>query len=166
LSKARKQKSSLEPSIAKAFAHPLRVQILTILTERVSSPSLLSKELSQSLNLVAYHVRVLEKYDCIELVETKPRRGATEHFYRATGNQLLSDSEWARFEALDDRHVSRTSLIVDEEGWREVTKVVEDARARLAAAQDSAAKRLKRSGEPGATAKVEILHSKIQKSDS
>ena len=42
------------------------------------------------------HVRVLEKYDCIELVDTKQRRGATEHFYRATRRQFLSNREWAR----------------------------------------------------------------------
>ena len=91
-----KKKDGVEQIVAKAFAHPLRVQILIILNERVASPNLLAQELDQSLNLVAYHVRVLEKYDCIELVDTKQRRGATEHFYRATRRQFLSDSEWAR----------------------------------------------------------------------
>ena len=76
-----KKKDGVEQIVAKAFAHPLRVQILIILNERVASPNLLAQELDQSLNLVAYHVRVLEKYDCIELVDTKQRRGATEHFY-------------------------------------------------------------------------------------
>src|ERR1700761_9561038 len=79
-----KKKDGVEQIVAKAFAHPLRGQILIILNERVASPNLLAQELDQSLNLVAYHVRVLEKYDCIELVDTKQRRGATEHFYRAT----------------------------------------------------------------------------------
>lgn len=157
--KARKKKASLEQSVAKAFAHPLRVRILAVLNERVSSPNQLSKELDESLNLVAYHVRVLEKHGCIELVETKPRRGATEHFYRAIGHQLLSDSEWARFEALDDRHVSRTDLIVDRTGWGEMTAVLGDAVARLAAIEAEAAKRLRASGEPGTPARVEILHS-------
>ena len=91
-----KSANDVEQVVAKAFAHPLRVQILIILNERVASPNLLAQELDQSLNLVAYHVRVLEKYDCIELVDTKQRRGATEHFYRATRRQFLSDSEWSR----------------------------------------------------------------------
>ena len=91
-----KQKDDVEQIVAKAFAHPLRVQILIILNERVASPNLLAQELERSLNLVAYHVRVLEKYDCIELVDTKQRRGATEHFYRATRRQFLSDAEWSR----------------------------------------------------------------------
>src|SRR4051795_6561145 len=137
-----KQKDDVEQIVAKAFAHPLRVQILIILNERVASPNLLAQELDQSLNLVAYHVRVLEKYDCIELVDTKQRRGATEHFYRATRRQFLSDSEWERmpeslrpglsgamlkavfddieeavtgntFDRFEDRHLSRVPMVVD-----------------------------------------------------
>src|SRR5215218_6398905 len=94
-----KKAEDVEQIVAKAFAHPLRVQILIILNERVASPNLLAQELDQSLNLVAYHVRVLEKYDCIELVDTKQRRGATEHFYRATRRQFLSDDQWSRMPA-------------------------------------------------------------------
>lgn len=159
--RARKKKTSLEQSVAKAFAHPLRVRILAALDDGVSSPILLSKELDESLNLVAYHVRVLERHGCIELVETKPRRGATEHFYRATGHRLLSDSEWARFEALDDRHISRADLLVDRTAWSEVTAVLGEAMARLAAIEAEAAKRLRANGEPGTRARVEILHSQL-----
>lgn len=147
--------------MAKAFAHPLRVRILAVLNERVASPNLLSKDLEESLNLVAYHVRVLEKHGCVELVETKPRRGATEHFYRATGRRFLSDSEWARFEALDDRHVSRTDLLVDQAGWGEVSAVLGEATARLAKIEAKAAKRLRASGKAGTPTRVEILHSQL-----
>ena len=89
-------KNAVDQRIAKAFAHPLRVQILIILNERVASPNKLAKELGESLNLVAYHVRVLEKFECIELVKTKQRRGATEHFYRATRRQFFTDQEWEK----------------------------------------------------------------------
>ena len=146
--------------VAKAFAHPLRVEILIILNERVASPNLLAQELGQSLNLVAYHVRVLEKYDCIELVDTKQRRGATEHFYRATRRQFLSDAEWSRMpeilrpaisgamlrsvfqdieeavrsgtlDEVEDRHLSRTPMVVDKQGWDDVASLLEwDARSR------------------------------------
>ncbi len=33
---------------------------------------------------LAYHIRVLRQLGFIELVETRQRRGALEHFYRAT----------------------------------------------------------------------------------
>jgi predicted ArsR family transcriptional regulator len=182
-----KKKDGVEQIVAKAFAHPLRVQILIILNERVASPNLLAQELDQSLNLVAYHVRVLEKYDCIELVDTKQRRGATEHFYRATRRQFLSDSEWARMpqslrpglsgamlksmfddieEAVksgsmdekEDRHLSRTPMVVDQKGWDEVSALLTETLDKVFEIQGEAAKRLSEAGEDGMLSKVEMLH--------
>ncbi len=184
-----KNNENVEQIVAKAFAHPLRVRILIILNERVASPNLLSQELDQSLNLVAYHVRVLEKYDCIELVDTKQRRGATEHFYRATRRQFLTDSEWARmpeslrpgisgamlkslFEDVDaaaqsgtleereDRHLSRTPMVVDEQGWKDVAELLAGALDRLFEIQAEANDRLAISGEKGMLSKVAIMHFK------
>lgn len=72
--------------LAKAQAHPMRVAIIALMGDKKQmSPMQLSTALDESLNLVAYHVRVLEKYGCVELVDTEQRRGATEHFYRSTG---------------------------------------------------------------------------------
>jgi DNA-binding transcriptional ArsR family regulator len=70
--------------IAKALSHALRVQLLTILNDRMASPNELSKELGEGLSQVSYHVKVLKGYDMIEMVKTEPRRGAVEHYYRAT----------------------------------------------------------------------------------
>jgi len=184
-----KKKENVEQIVAKAFAHPLRVQILIILNERVASPNLLSQELGQSLNLVAYHVRVLEKYDCIELVDTKQRRGATEHFYRATRRQFLTDSEWARMpeslkpgitgsilksiigdideaaqsgslEELDDRHLSRTPMVVDRQGWSDVATLLAETLDRVLEIQAETNERLASSGEEGMLSKVAIMHFK------
>ena len=184
-----KKKDGVEQIVAKAFAHPLRVQILIILNERVASPNLLSQELDQSLNLVAYHVRVLEKYDCIELVDTKQRRGATEHFYRATRRQFLTDSEWARmpsalrpglsgamlksvfddieeavnkgtFDELEDRHLSRVPMVVDKQAWGDVVELLNTTLDRVLEIQAEASQRLAESGEEGMITKVEMLHFK------
>ncbi|HYJ21473.1 MAG TPA: winged helix-turn-helix domain-containing protein [Solirubrobacterales bacterium] len=184
-----KKKDGVEQIVAKAFAHPLRVQILIILNERVASPNLLSQELDQSLNLVAYHVRVLEKYDCIELVDTKQRRGATEHFYRATRRQFLSDAEWARmpealrpglsgamlkavfddieeavskgtFDELEDRHLSRVPMVVDKQGWGDVTTLLLGTLDRLLEIQAESSERIANGDEPGMLTKVEMLHFK------
>ena len=184
-----KKKDGVEQIVAKAFAHPLRVQILIILNERVASPNLLSQELDQSLNLVAYHVRVLEKYDCIELVDTKQRRGATEHFYRATRRQFLTDSEWSRmpqalrpglsgamlkavfddieeavskntFDEVEDRHLSRTPMVVDEQGWAETATLLGETLDQVLAIQAAASERLANSDETGLLSKVQILHFK------
>ena len=187
--KNKKQQDGVEQLVAKAFAHPLRVQILIILNERVASPNLLAQELDQSLNLVAYHVRVLEKYDCIELVDTKQRRGATEHFYRATRRQFLSDKEWSRLpEALrpgvssamlkavfqdieeaagagtldevEDLHLSRTPMVVDKKGWDDVSALLADTLDRVLEIQAESSARLAGSDEGSMLSKVEILHFK------
>lgn len=184
-----KKKDDVEQIVAKAFAHPLRVQILIILNERVASPNLLAQELDQSLNLVAYHVRVLEKYDCIELVDTKQRRGATEHFYRATRRQFLTDSEWSRlpeslrpglsgamlkalfddveeavsggtFDELSDRHLSRTPMVVDQRGWDDTAALLGDTLDRILEIQAESSQRLAESGEEGMLAKAMMLHFK------
>ncbi|HVD86202.1 MAG TPA: winged helix-turn-helix domain-containing protein [Solirubrobacterales bacterium] len=187
--KTKHKKDGVEQIVAKAFAHPLRVQILIILNERVASPNLLAQELDQSLNLVAYHVRVLEKYDCIELVDTKQRRGATEHFYRATRRQFLSDDEWSRmpkslrpgmagavlksvFEDIEDAskcgtldevediHLSRTPMVVDRQGWDDVSETLKGALDRLLEIQTEASERIAAGEEQGILSKVHMLHFK------
>jgi DNA-binding transcriptional ArsR family regulator len=189
LPKTKNKKEGVEQIVAKAFAHPLRVQILIILNEKVASPNMLAQQLEQSLNLVAYHVRVLEKYDCIELVDTKQRRGATEHFYRATRRQFLSDDEWSRMPAslrpgmagavlksvfedleaaskagtldeVDDMHLSRTPMVLDSKGWNDVSETLKGALDRLLEIQTEASQRIAESGEEGTLAKVHLMHFK------
>src|SRR4051812_48168806 len=83
-----------EARIAKALAHPLRARILQRLGERVASPGDLAVELDAPLGVVSYHVRMLRDYDCVELVRTEPRRGALQHFYKATARPQLEESQW------------------------------------------------------------------------
>lgn len=71
--------------LARAVAHPLRISILEVLGiegGRVMSPTDLSHELQVYLSKLDYHVDRLHKAGLIELVRTRPARGATEHFYR------------------------------------------------------------------------------------
>lgn len=192
--KTKNTKDGVEQIVAKAFAHPLRVQILIILNERVASPNMLAQQLGESLNLVAYHVRVLEKYDCIELVDTKQRRGATEHFYRAIRRQLLSDDQWAKMPAslrpgmaaailksifedietaskggtldqVDDAHVSRTPMVLDQQGWSDVSDLLNGALNRLLEIQAEASERIAAGSEEGVLAKVHLLHFKSPTAD-
>jgi DNA-binding transcriptional ArsR family regulator len=74
---------SLDPRLTKALSNEVRARALELLAEGAQSPKLIAAELELDLRSVAYHVRVLEKLGCIELVETLPRRGAVEHVYRA-----------------------------------------------------------------------------------
>jgi DNA-binding transcriptional ArsR family regulator len=75
---------SLDPRLAKALSNDVRARALELFAEGSKSPKSIAAELELDLRSVAYHVRVLRKLECIELVETLPRRGAVEHVYRAT----------------------------------------------------------------------------------
>jgi DNA-binding transcriptional ArsR family regulator len=142
-----KDTHELDSNIVKALSHPLRMRILTRLNEGVASPNEMAKEFDESLPLVSYHVRILRELECIELVRTTPRRGAIEHHYRALTRPFLDDDDWAQlppsarkavsntvlskalsdvrnavaagtFDDRADRHLSYTSLLLDEQGWR------------------------------------------------
>jgi DNA-binding transcriptional ArsR family regulator len=139
--------------MAKALAHPLRVQLLSLLNEGVASPNELAKKLDEPLTNVSYHVRMLHDLGCIELVETEPRRGALEHYYRAIVRPFFADKDWKRlpknargsisdavlqlvwddsaeaiktglFDEREDRHLSRSVLCVDEEGWEALNELL------------------------------------------
>ena len=167
-----------EARIAKALAHPLRARILQRLGERVASPGDLAVELGAPLGVVSYHVRMLRDYECVELVRTEPRRGALQHFYRATARPNLDESQWRTLPSglrreltgetiqalvndlaqaadggtLEDPEVvlTRTPLELDEKGWKKLNKLMAKTLDQaLAIASESSARR-----NEGATGEV------------
>ena len=89
----------LPERLAKVFSHPLRAQLLASLNEQPGSPNDLMERLAgrgeeQSLNLIAYHVRVLHRYDAIQLIDTESVRGATKHIYAANRKMLIDGDDW------------------------------------------------------------------------
>jgi len=141
--------------MAKALSHPLRSMILARLNEKVASPSELAEELDAPLGTVSYHVRTLVNLDCIELVSTRPRRGAVEHHYRAIQRAWGDDATWellppsarrgfaaewfkeafgdARaaiddggFEHRPDCQMYFTRLSLDERAWAKLAKRIDD----------------------------------------
>jgi DNA-binding transcriptional ArsR family regulator len=84
----------VDEEMAKALAHPVRIAILAALNKRVMSPSSFAKRFDEKLGNVSYHFRVLQKYELIEEVETRPVRGAVEHFYRAVKRVLFDGKAW------------------------------------------------------------------------
>jgi DNA-binding transcriptional ArsR family regulator len=79
---------SIDQRLAKALSNSLRAKALDLIAEGVSSPKSIAESLDVDLPTVAYHVRVLKQLGCIELVETKTRRGAVEHIYRVAARAL------------------------------------------------------------------------------
>lgn len=87
----RRRPVSIDQQLAKALSSELRAQALTLISKGIASPKLIAAELDLDLRNVAYHVRVLKRLGCIELVETEKRRGAVEHIYRVTERALGKD---------------------------------------------------------------------------
>lgn len=135
----------LRERLMRGMCHALRYQILTHLNDREWSPNELSDQLAEGLSQVSYHVNVLKDYGLIELTKTMPRRGAVEHFYRATtrtiiglemakeiprsGRQMLiggileevnedvnESLKTGLYDSRDDYHAVRIPMILDERG--------------------------------------------------
>lgn len=75
---------SIDQRLAKALSSSLRARALALIAEGVASPRAIAEKLDLDVRTVAYHVRVLRELGCVELVETKQRRGAVEHVYAVT----------------------------------------------------------------------------------
>jgi DNA-binding transcriptional ArsR family regulator len=166
-----KQAARIDQELVKALAHPLRVQILEELQSRVASPSELSKEMEQSLGVISYHANMLVKCGCLELVDTQPRRGAIEHFYRATPRSFIGHQDWRRaprsvrggvtdaafgsfvekaaaaaeagtIDSRDDTTLNWMPMTVDDTGWTEIAAIMETARKQLTDVHQRSSKRL------------------------
>lgn len=171
---------AIDQRLVRALAHPLRIQILEVLTERVASPNLIAEELNTGLSHVAYHTRALDRCGCLELVETAQRRGATEHYYKAKPHAFLGDRAWrkvprsvrgavtaatlqtfldkavAALEAgtIDDREDTTLNWMpvhLDEQGWRAVTAILAEATERVLQAQEDADQRAAKSDQDART---------------
>jgi DNA-binding transcriptional ArsR family regulator/tetrahydromethanopterin S-methyltransferase subunit G len=160
-----------DPRLVKAMAHPLRVQILGILEQRVASPRELADELEAPLGNVSYHVRTLSSLGLIKLVKKTPRRGAIEHYYEARGRAVVTDRAWAEVPEIvkralvgatlgevservneaaakggfdrADAHLTSPRVIVDEQGFRELSTALNDLFDRVDKIQRESTKRLK-----------------------
>jgi len=181
-----KSSRGVNQALVKSLAHELRAEILAILNERMASPNELAKELGEGLSQVSYHVKVLKDYEVIRLVKTEPRRGAVEHYYRATSRAYLTDRDWhelpksAReamsadlfqmilddvvasledevFDEREDRHMSWTPMMVDEQGWKEINGILDATLKQVLKAQAASVKRLAKSKEDGINMSVSML---------
>jgi DNA-binding transcriptional ArsR family regulator len=162
--------------LVKGLSHRLRAECLTMLAERVASPRELAEALDEDLSNVSYHVRVLNELGLIELVKEEPVRGAVAHFYKAVERPLFSAAEaekmppevqkafsahsWDRLiedatEALEvgsfhsrpDWNLTRTTLLVDSEGFARLSKAMDELLELVFDEQTASAVRLNKSGE-------------------
>jgi DNA-binding transcriptional ArsR family regulator len=146
------------------------------LAERVASPRELAEELGEDLSNVSYHVRVLSELGLIELVREESVRGAVAHYYKAVERPLLGSEEWERlspevrkaisvygwdalikdagkaiekgtFDNRSDRHLTRTSLLLDSEGFHRLSKAMDGLLEMILEEQAASAARREKTGE-------------------
>src|SRR4051795_4839182 len=168
---------AIDQRIMKALSHPLRVRMLTLLNQKVSSPSELAHDLDEPLGNVSYHMRFLADLKMVKLVRTEPRRGAVEHYYQALEPPQVSGDDWAQLPASlrrtlsdgvvgqiakdlsgaaksggfdrENMHVSRHAMVLDQEGWDELSALLTDLQHRVRSIQDESSDRLSRAGDGG-----------------
>jgi DNA-binding transcriptional ArsR family regulator len=175
----KKLKQVIDPTVAKAFTHPLRGHVwVTVCEKGIASPTEIADELDLEVSEVSYHFRELRKRKLIRLVHTVPRRGFDEHFYEpCTPVFHFDDFDWMKIPApirstfsadmlrqiveeligalnagsfdARSRHLSRTWLLVDERGWKELMRAMQAALDRIQAIQERCDKRRETSSEPG-----------------
>src|SRR5215204_2114010 len=162
----------------KAMSHPLRAAVLRILAERTASPAEMARDLNEELSNVSYHAKQLVEFECAELVSTRPVRGALEHFYRATARHLIDTEEWEELDPLvaedlvcefmqkilddfvasaragivgsdKDFQLTRTLLVLDEQGLQEVLEAHERTRLEILEIEARSTARLVEAGESG-----------------
>jgi DNA-binding transcriptional ArsR family regulator len=155
---------SLDESLIKGLAHPLRWRLLETLTERgESSPVELARLLDQPLATVSHHIRVLRDANCIELTRTEQRRGAIEHYYRALMPAFFDAEQWRHVPTVFRRglaaqlfrriieeataagtrgafdeprsHIDRLFVELDDQGWSDASEALLDALRRIQAIQ-------------------------------
>jgi len=160
-----------ERKIAHAVIHPVRLDALSILYERVASPKEIHRVLKVPLATVSFHVSELLADGAIELIKTEPRRGAVEHYYRANLRPEVSDEEWralpkgsrrgiaatflqaivaeslaslrhGEMEVDDNLHLTWMPMRLDAQGHKEVAELQAEVLKRLVALKAESEKRL------------------------
>lgn len=159
-----------DPRLVKAYAHPLRIEILNLLDNRVASPKQIAAELETPLPNTAYHVRQLASLGLVELVRRTVRGGAVEHHYTTKVRPTIPDELWSELPdvvrraamggavqqalgemihavdeggfARDDAEFSRTSARLDAKGWEAVARELRKAVKRIDSIIESTEARL------------------------
>lgn len=142
-----------DAALGAIVAHPVRCRLIAIFAVRVASPNEIAQELGMPVGDVSYHVRTLKDAGIIELVEERPVRGSTEHFYRTVINNIVLSEEDYESLSLEQRvafarqafqlataeasfsletkkfgerhnhHIARVPFSVDERAWDELSKL-------------------------------------------
>jgi DNA-binding transcriptional ArsR family regulator len=128
-------KQIIDPTLAKAFTHPLRSHVWVTICERgIVSPKEIAEEIGLEVSEVSYHFRGLKDRRLIRLVRIERRRGFVEHFYAPMAPPFFFERAW---------------LEVDNQGWEEAMLTVREAHEHLLEIEARSARRRGSSSRKG-----------------
>jgi DNA-binding transcriptional ArsR family regulator len=172
--------------VVRALASPTRIRILDAMGEGSANPRQLGARIGGSPGVIAYHLRVLRATGCVRLVEDAPVGAALERPYElaptATPTHRLvpprgGDSgpghpSASIVQSVLDRgrrrrgenllgerkeQLSCGSIVVDKQGWQEISTAIGEALDRISTAQERSAERLSTGAEKGIEATIAVL---------
>jgi hypothetical protein len=173
----------------------MRARILAILNERVASPNEIAEMIDERLPNVSYHVRPCWTSAASNSSTPAQRRGAIEHYYRAVVRPFFTESDWKRipksgrqaisdtllhgiwddvsgaieagaFDSRTDRHLAHTPMLLDEQGWSELARVMTRTLGEVEKIQSQSARRLKKSEDAGVPTSVVLMQFETPSDDS
>jgi DNA-binding transcriptional ArsR family regulator len=169
-----------------AMKHPTRAYAVTILNERVACAAEIGREIGKPARHVSYHLKQLEKLDVIELVKVESTAGGrtTGRYYRALARSWFDPESWDQIESkhqpgitadilsscnsdlalainsggihLVDSHISRTPLLLDPVGYRELVDRLDTLLPEVIEMQQQSAARMARNND-AVLAKIHII---------
>ncbi|HEX5763089.1 MAG TPA: winged helix-turn-helix domain-containing protein [Solirubrobacterales bacterium] len=172
--------------VVRALGNPTRIRILDAIEDEPASPREIAARTGGSPGVIAYHLRVLRATGCVRVVEDDPVGAASERAYELTPSarptRRLARARWTssssghppasviqsvlergtrhRGENLfgeRQQQLSCASILVDRQGWQEISSAIGDALERIADAEQSAAQRLSDCTEPGIEATIAVM---------
>jgi len=154
------RKTSLDRQLGSVVSCPNTIEALTILSEESASPAEIAAVTDMSTSTASYHVKKLVELGMVELLEEHDTGRAIRHVYRATVLPIVSNAEFqklsfeqrqrlsiwifqlvlmdaarsfdaALFDAWPSNHLSRTAMLLDQQGSDEVAAIQDKALAAI-----------------------------------
>lgn len=171
--------------VVRALTNPTRIRILDALGEGPASPRELSARIDVAPGVVDYHLRVLRATGCIQLTEPEKIGPAGDRPYElaatATPTRWLARPKLVHsgpghppaafvqsilqhgaphrgedFLGARKDQMSCASIVVDKQGWREISAAIGEAMDRISTAHRESTARMADSEEEGIEATIAV----------
>jgi DNA-binding MarR family transcriptional regulator len=173
---SRKRREAGKKRRQKTRANSLRVRIIAACNQREVTPKEIAEQEKVPVATVNYHFHALEKEGWLRISRKEPARGFQRHFYVADRQKVITDQEFDKMNAKEQREVSEATLRdfldrckealeagtmdrrsdshlswspfqLDEQGWKDLMNEGERVMERSFEIQEESLARLRKSGE-------------------